>query len=113
MSIEQSNTVDFIGEDNATGSVVLTISDHLDWEQEDQHLSLLQAKLNTYLAFVEGGEIAEKYPTAQGKEIRIEIVAQYALSDKALNFLRKAQPVVERAGFSLSWRLLEAKTGNK
>jgi hypothetical protein len=110
VSIEDSNLVDFVGTDSTTGSVVLTISDHLDWEREDQHLSLLQAKINTYLAFMESGELLEMYPSVQGKGIRIEIVVKYPLSHKALSFLRKAQPVVEGAGFSLSWRLLEAKT---
>jgi hypothetical protein len=106
LSIEQSNTVDFVSTDTATGSVVLTISDHLDWEREDEHLSLLQKKINVYLAFVESGEIEEKYPAARGKRIRIEIVAQHPLSDKALNSLRKAQPIVEGAGLNLAWRVL-------
>jgi hypothetical protein len=107
VSIEQSNLVDFIGTDNATGWVVLTISDHLNWDQEDEHLVLLQTKLNTYLAFIESGEIAERYPTAVRNKIRFEIVTQYHPSNKALDFLQKAQSVVEDAGFSLSWRLLK------
>jgi len=31
MSIEQTDIVDIISTDRATGDVVLTISDHLDW----------------------------------------------------------------------------------
>ncbi len=107
MSIEQSNTVDFIGEENATGTVVLTIADHLSWDREYEHLSMLQAKLNAYLAFVESGEIADKY-SVEGKQIRIDIVGQFPLSEKAFDFLLKAQLEVEKAGFTLTWRQFEA-----
>ena len=37
MSIEQTDVVDFIGTDKATGLVILTISDHLDWSDEHEH----------------------------------------------------------------------------
>ncbi len=111
MSIEQPNSVDFIGTDGATGAVVLTISDHLDWIDEDEHLSLLQAKINAYLSFVESGELTESYPAAAGKSVRIEVVAQYPFSMNSLTFMRKAATVIEQAGLGLSWRQLEPKTG--
>jgi len=47
MSIEDQDSVDVIGV-NESGIVVLTISDHLKWD--DDHLYLLQEKINTYLA---------------------------------------------------------------
>jgi hypothetical protein len=107
LSVEQPNIVDFVGTEKTTGHVVLTISDHLGWEREDEHLMLLQTKLNTYLAFVESGEISVKYPAAKGRRIRIEIVAKYPFSDRALDFLHKAQPVVEAAGYDLAWKMLD------
>lgn len=35
------------------------VCDHIDGSDEDAHLSLLQDKLNTYLAFIESGEVFE------------------------------------------------------
>ena len=58
MSIEQTNTVDFVSIDEISGDALLTISDHLAWdENEGAHLELLQNKLNAYLRFIESGEL--------------------------------------------------------
>ena len=56
-----------ISTDTQTGHVVLTISDHLDWSASTWHQRILQAKLNKYLAFVESGELLERYETAAGR----------------------------------------------
>ena len=48
MSIEQADTIDFVNIEKASGDVLLTISDHLDWDEtERQRLILLQGKLNS------------------------------------------------------------------
>jgi hypothetical protein len=52
MSVDQTNIVDFISI-NSSGNVVLTISDHLEWDNEGRHIYILQEKLNKYLAFIE------------------------------------------------------------
>lgn len=44
--------------------LVLMIADHLDWENELQHLSLLQDKINAYVSFIESGKIYSVYPDA-------------------------------------------------
>lgn len=70
MSVDQINVVDFIGVDNSTGHVVLTITDHIEWiDGDSEHLLLLQEKLNTYLSFVESGEILETYPDAKDRPV--------------------------------------------
>lgn len=63
MSIEDQGSVDAIGIDQE-GVVVRTLSDHLEWD--DGHLFLLQEKINTYLAFLESGEVFETYPDSKG-----------------------------------------------
>ena len=96
MSIEDLESVDFIGIDN-NEKVVLTISDHLEWNQE--HLLLLQEKLNLYLSFIESGEILESYPQAQGKAIKINVVCKHQPTEEALAFMGKAYSVISQAGF--------------
>ena len=53
MSIDQPAVIDFLWKDGPNNRAVLTISDHLDWEEEGEHLLLLQDKLNHYLEFIE------------------------------------------------------------
>ena len=61
MTVEQIHTVDFVGID-LTGRAVLTISDHLSWDDIESHHFTLQEKLNAYLRYIESGEMTEKRP---------------------------------------------------
>ncbi len=63
MSVDQTQVIDVVSKD-PKGTIVLSISDHLDWDNTKQHLLILQEKINTYLNFVDSGEICEKYPDA-------------------------------------------------
>ena len=89
MSVEQIDRVDLIGVELDSGDVVLTISDHLDWKESDEsHLLLLQEKINTYLSFVESGEILESYPSAEDRNVIISVVGKYPLSALAQEFFK-------------------------
>ena len=67
MSVDDSRVVDAIGIEQQTGAVVLTISDHHDWLDTEHRRSLLRDKLNTYLAFIESGEIYDASPNSTGR----------------------------------------------
>lgn len=43
MTIEDPTVVDFVGVENSTGTVTLTISDHLSWKNVE-HFELLEKK---------------------------------------------------------------------
>lgn len=101
MSVDQSDSVDAIGVDNDTGQLVLTISDHLTWSDEGEHLLLLQEKLNTYLRFVEGGELVKVYPNAAGRSVVIDIVMKYEVDESGIAFLTRAAEIVRGAGMEL------------
>ena len=106
VTIDNPDTVDLIGTEKASGKIVLTISDHLAWGDE-AHLSALQDKINTYLSFIESGEIYQQYPEARGQEIRIEAVMKFAPDKNGLEFLQRAAEIVEIAGFGLSFHVFE------
>lgn len=106
MSIEQVNTVDFVSIDDATGDALLTIADHLPWDKDEEtHLLLLQDKLNSYLRFIESGEITNRFPQTKGRAIKISLIGQYPLSHGAAIFFEKAKAAVQGAGFSLQFKL--------
>ena len=99
MSVEQTEKVDFIGMDEATGDVALGISDHLEWADED-HLRILQDKINAYLRFIESGEMLESYPDARGRHVTIDLIARCEPDQKASRFLDRVRQTLEAAGFS-------------
>lgn len=102
MSIEDQDSVDVIGV-NESGIVVLTISDHLKWD--DDHLYLLQEKINTYLAFIESGEVYETYPNSKGKEFKINVVCKYEPSPAAIQFISKCTTIINQAGFQFGYEV--------
>jgi hypothetical protein len=104
MSVEDIDKVDRIGINRKTGDVHLLISDHLDWAQnEGEHLFVLQDKLNTYLEFVESGQLYAKYPRARGKRIVFEVMGKFALSEEATKFYRIVGKAVQDYGCSLQF----------
>lgn len=107
MSIEQIDVVDAVGINKDTDEVVLTISDHLDWAGD--HLTLLQDKVNTYLSFVESGQIFFSYPMARGRRIIVEVVCKYQPNDQALQFFKIAEPILASAGVGLRYRVFDAR----
>ena len=103
MSIEQADIVDAIGVDKETGGVVLTISDHLEWSNE--HLLLLQEKVNLYIGFVEAGDLVAVYPDAKGRQVSINVVFKYPPDVRGKNFLDRVGPIVEQAGIRFSFQI--------
>src|SRR2546421_632934 len=105
MAVDNADVIDAIGIERTSGVVALTISDHLEWNDADSHLRALQEKINSYLAFVESGELLEKYPQATGRPVRIDVVCKYAPSEDAKQFFDRARQLIEQAGWSFSWRV--------
>jgi len=108
MSIEQEKVVDFVGLQTSTGRVHLSITDHLSWDEfTNEHLMMLQKKINSYLAFIESGELLKKFPKYTGKPIVIEVIGKYKPNVEAGGFYRRAIEVVANAGFELRFTTSE------
>lgn len=73
MTIEQPDKVDILSRDRASGEIVLTIADHLDWEDRVAHLAALDTKLASYLEFIESGQLLEHVPDAATCGVRIDV----------------------------------------
>ncbi len=94
MSILEKNKVDAIGKSKIENKVALMIADHLDWENELEHLILLQYKINTYISFIESGQVYDAYPDAKSVDGFIfELEFKYKLTEnckKLLGVFRKS-----------------------
>lgn len=105
MSIEQVDVVDFISISESHNEVVLTISDHLSWDEEYEHLLLLQEKINHYLSFIESGELLAVYPKSSGRHPVINIVGIIPLSPEARNFFEGVRSILTSNGIKLRFEL--------
>ena len=106
MSVENSKVIDAISID-PNNVVVLTISDHLEWDDENEHLVLLQDKINGYLEVIESGEIYESYPDAKGKGFQIDIAFKFLPTDTAIGFLEKIEEILAQLGCELHYYNLD------
>ena len=99
MTIEDQAAIDFLGL-SAAGAVVLTISNHLQWEKPT--LLKLQKKIAAYLSFIESGDIYKSYPEADGKTIRIHLVSNHQPDADTATFIQECGSVVNAAGFEFT-----------
>jgi hypothetical protein len=102
MSIDNPKIVDAVGTDKDGNGVSLTISDHLEWGDQN-HLVILQDKLNAYLDFIESGQIYEEYPSAVGSKLNVRIYFKYEPDNEALETLSKFREFFEDKGYGFSF----------
>jgi hypothetical protein len=112
MAVDQADVIDVAGISNSTGEMVLTISDHLDWSNTIEHQTVLQKKLNAYLAFVESGEVFQKFPDAKDRSIVFRVVFKFKPDKEGSLFLIRARAVIESAGFGFNHEIFAESYGN-
>lgn len=102
MSVEESDRIDLIATRPDSRVVRLGITDHLDWATPHEHCLLLQEKLNTYVSFVESGQLQRVAapPIPDDPAVRIEVWAIFPLPPEAEEFYRKVRDVLEARGFA-------------
>ena len=104
MSVEDKHIIDIVSideEDNA----VLSISDHLEWDNKNEHLLILQEKINSYLGAIEGGELYTNYPDAENKNIVIRVVALHVPNEEGELFLERVKEILEAGGYNFQFKL--------
>lgn len=112
MAVDQRELIDILSFDGSNGDVVLTISDHLDWSESTKHQEILQSKFNGYLAFVQGGQLFNQYPDANGRRVVFKVVFKYRPDREGTQFLERARQVLESAGFQLRHELFVESYNN-
>lgn len=109
MSVQETDTVDYIYLDERKDTPVLVVSDPLGWTppEEAPHLDLLTDKLNTQIAFVNTGQIVQVWPDFRdGAVVWVEVAGRCALSPRAEAFYQRAGSVMDRANMRLRFTLL-------
>ena len=98
MTVEQPNIIDVYAHDPDIGSVVLSITDHLNWEN-NQHLIVRQEKINKYLEFIESGEIWDSLKLPKDSTVKIELVCLHRPNDVGTEFIVRVTELLEGAGY--------------
>jgi hypothetical protein len=89
MSVIETDSIDAIGMEKQAQRVFLSIIDALVWDEENVHLYTLQEKINTYLYFIESGELFKALPDAKGFDVAIELILKHMPTEQAITFFDK------------------------
>ena len=112
MSITETKVVDIIAVPEwEPENVILVITDHLEWgdkAQQGEHLLLLQEKINSYVAFIESGELLESYPPAKDKLPIIRVNGLYELPAQGKTFVDQVTDLLKGAGIGFEFVLKES-----
>lgn len=106
MTIEDTNGIDGIATHPDRNEILLVISDHLDWQHVDSHISLLEDKINAYIAFVESGQLRN----LKGKEfstnapVVVVLSAEYAPPPETKSFFENVTDVLSSIGLRFELR---------
>ena len=106
MSVENLNVVDFISI-NLRGEVVLSIADHLQWDEDNEHLVVIQNKLNAYLEFIKNGDLYVKYPDAKNRNILIRVVLNHQPNSEGGVFFERVRKYIEGLGYRFSLDIIQ------
>lgn len=109
MSVDQADVIDYISTDRSTGNVVLTVSDHLTWEDATEHVSVLQRKLERYVDFIRSGQLTEQRPDSADRGIVIDVILKHSPNEEGLGFFRSAEKQLEELGIRLVHRMLPTR----
>ena len=106
MSVIDTNVIDMIGT-TSEGVVTLTISDHLDWDEIEEHLLSLQQKINTYIEFIESGNVYDILPLSKDKPKAIRVYFKYLPKDeKVINVLDNVSEILLKSNSMIRFECL-------
>ena len=109
MTIEETNKIDIISAFPGGGVVYLSVVDHLPWSDPqggaisvEEHLYLLQEKLNAYLEYVDSGALAQDVPDAATKKVVFLYHHKYPIPPGAQEVIGKMRVFLEEHGIGFS-----------
>lgn len=115
MSILDTDKIDTIATKPDSNVVKLVIADHLDWVDADEHCVLLQEKINTYIEFVESGQLkrTKQPPIPENEKIVITLAALCRPSPAGMEFLSKVKVFLAEINlaFEIEIRPMELNNG--
>ena len=85
VGIENPSSLDLVTMSKSGEEVALIMVAAAPWT--DEKVVALQAKTQSYLAYVESGSLARDYPGSVGKRLRLQLDTSHPLSELAQRFI--------------------------
>lgn len=102
--VDNPNILDAIGINEATQAIELHIKDTLDFSNQEDHLTMLQKKLESYLSFVENGGLEQTFKEdAYARKIYFVINFTHEPDSNTIEFLEYIKLNLEMNDINLGW----------
>lgn len=109
MAIENAMVVDETHINEEAKRVFLVIVDELSWDNENEHLKMLEDKVNSYIKFYRSGQVLQLYPESEDYEVVITAVFKEELSEYAKVVASELGKSIENLGLSFVYNISEAQ----
>ncbi len=106
MALENLDVIDVISI-NSFNKVVLTISDHYEWDDKNFHITLLKEKINCYLNIIENGNIYKIYEKALNKNFIIQVVLLFSPNEAGKMFFNEIENLLKLKKIELVYYQME------
>ena len=101
MSVADLDKVDMMGFTEGGKCLRMVISDHLDWEDEEVHLWILQDKINAYLALLQDRKWRRRN-ARKAKYVEILVFFVHEMTENAKKFLQVVQDQLGQHGVKIT-----------
>lgn len=93
MNVENTDTIDSLAYEKDSFTLILLLSDGMDWTDKNRHLLLLREKLNSYIRYIDTKQYTEKYSDVRKIEVRVSFL--FKESDECCYLLKRAGLVLK------------------
>jgi hypothetical protein len=112
MAVDEPEKIDGLGFRPDDGQLELLVYDHLDWNDEDLHLEAITDKLNGYMHFLNGTQLAEMYPDKDASAYDkpwLRIVFAYSPTETGVAFLQGLADQLRPHGLTVAYDLTDTQ----
>jgi hypothetical protein len=77
--LAEHRKIDLVAHDSKSDRVILAMIEERPWGERGELLPDLQEKLNTYLGYVFGGQLAKDYPAMKDKKVSFLLQTKFPI----------------------------------
>lgn len=100
--VNNPDVIDLVTHDPATDEIVVIMIEDRTWSVDPEQVDQLLRKINTYLHFIEDGDLVEHFPQAAGKPVRMQLDCNEAPTGEAEQLIEEAQQLLLSRGITFA-----------
>jgi hypothetical protein len=105
MGMSNPNTIDLIARDKETGKLLLVMTEHRPWDDEEVMHRDFHAKANAYAQFVLGDQFRSRYPQLTPGDVIVKLDCQHTPGENTQAFFERIRQGLHRYGLDFRYEV--------